>query len=341
MKKILIIYTGGTIGMVKDENTGNLKPFDFKHILKHVPELEKFNIELEVVPFSPPIDSSAIKPEDWVKIVEIIEENYERTDGFVILHGTDTMAYTASALSFMMKGLKKSVILTGSQLPIGMIRTDGKENIITAIELASSEKNGVPRIPEIGIYFDNRLYRGNRTHKFSAEHFNAFISSNYPQLASVGVDIKFHEDFIKKEEKGAFQISKKLDSNIASIKLFPGIQYKNIEPIIMNPDIKGIILETFGTGNSIKEKWLFELIESAVKEGKLILNVTQCNSGPSRQGMYEISDQLEKCGVINGYDITFEAALTKMMYLFGQYESREEIKEKLRISLKGEMTVIA
>ncbi len=336
---ILIIYTGGTIGMMMDSESGALQPFDFGHLYDQIPEIKKFKCKIDNISFDPIIDSSDMEPGIWVRIANIIEENYDSYDGFVILHGSDTMAYTASALSFMLENLSKPVILTGSQLPIGMIRTDGKENIITAIEIAAATKDGRAIVPEVCIYFEYQLYRGNRTHKYNAEHFEAFRSVNYPVLAEAGVEIKYNHRAIHKDKNHEFRIFTNMDANVASLKLFPGIQKQYIKSVLNIKGLKGLVLETFGSGNALTGQWFLEEIREAIKNGLIIFNVSQCRGGSVKMGQYETSLGLRKAGVLSGYDITYEAAITKMMYLFGNNYSHARIKKYLQTPLRGEMTV--
>jgi L-asparaginase len=336
---ILIIYTGGTIGMVHDPVTGSLVPIDFHHISDHVPELRKFGYDLKSVSFNPVKDSSNIDPGVWVKMSEIIEENYNKFDGFVVLHGTDTMAYTASALSFMLENLRKPVILTGSQLPIGLLRTDGKENLITAIEIAAAKENGGPTVPEVCIYFDNKLTRGNRTTKMSAEHFDAFYSPNYPPLAEVGLHLKYFNNLISYPEKDQkLIIHKTFDTNVAILKLFPGINRKLVQAIIKTEGLRGLIIETFGSGNAPTYQWFLDDLKHYIDNGGIILNVTQCHGGSVEMGLYETSRQMLAAGVVSGKDITSEASVTKLMHLLGRYLSREKVVQSLNSSLAGEIT---
>ena len=337
---ILLIYTGGTIGMMQDPHTGRLKPFNFSALTAQIPELKKFKIKLKSVSFANPIDSSNMHPGIWTELVGIIEKNYSSYDGFVILHGSDTMAFTASALSFMLENLGKPVILTGSQLPIGIIRTDGKENLITAIEIAAAKnKNGKPLVPEVAVYFEYRLHRGNRTFKYNSQHFDAFRSPNFPVLAEAGVDISYNINAIRKHPSSKLKVHRNLNNEIAVIKMFPGISRKNIEFVLNSPETRAVILETFGAGNCLTDQWFTKLIEKTVDRGVIILNITQCNEGRVVQGMYETSAHLERAGVIGGADMTFEAAVTKLMFLLGQKYSLGKIKSLLQKDLRGELTV--
>ena len=338
--KVLLIYTGGTIGMMQDVRSGELKPFDFKSLKEQVPELNKFDIDLSSISFKQPIDSSNMHPNVWIELVHLIEKNYTKVDGFVILHGSDTMSFTASALSFMLENLAKPVILTGSQLPIGIIRTDGKENLITAIEIAGAKnKNNAPIVKEVCIYFEYKLYRGNRTFKYNSQHFDAFKSPNYPALAEAGVEINYNTSAFLKHNKKQLKVYKKLDNDITVLKLFPGISKKITSAIINTPGIKAIVLETFGAGNATTQEWFINELKNAIAKNIIILNITQCAEGKVIQGMYETSSQLKKIGVISGADLTFESAITKLMFLLGQNLSSSNIKKQLQQNLRGEITL--
>lgn len=336
---ILLIYTGGTIGMTKDYETGALKAFDFNKLLKYIPELKHLNCTIESESFESPIDSSNMNPQYWVDITEIIERRYEDFDGFVVLHGSDTMSYTASAVSFMFENLSKPVIFTGSQLPIGDLRTDAKENMITSIEIASAQKNGIPIIKEVCLYFEYKLYRANRTTKINAEHFEAFSSPNYPPLAESGVHLKFYENLLIKTRKSkTIKIRKKLESNIALLKIFPGITENVVRSVLEIKGLKGLVLETYGSGNAPTDDWFINLLTQASKKGIKIVDVTQCTGGSVILGQYETSVQLQKIGLISGKDITTEAALVKLMYLLGEKIHDTKFKSVFETSLRGEMS---
>ena len=336
---ILIIYTGGTIGMVNDPVTGSLVPIDFRHISDQVPELRRFGFTLESVTFDPVIDSSDVSPDTWVRIAETIAAGYDQFDGFVVLHGTDTMAYSASALSFMLSGLEKPVIFTGAQLPIGVLRTDGKENLITAIEIAAARENGLPVVPEVCIYFENRLLRGNRTIKYSAEHFNAFASPNLPPLAEAGLQIRYNRNIIRYPTvRRPLDITGKFDTRVAILSLFPGIMRETVHSILNTAGLRGLILETYGTGNAPTLDWFLDELRAFMKNGGIVLNVTQCLAGSVEMGLYETSAGLRDAGVISGRDITTEAALTKMMILVGSGLPVEKISALLAKPLCGEMS---
>jgi len=335
---ILVIYTGGTIGMTKDQTTGALVPFNFSNIYEQMPTLRSFDFKIDFYSFDPLIDSSNMKPSFWVKLAQLIEKNYESYDGFVVLHGSDTMAYTASALSFMLENLNKPVILTGSQLPMGVIRTDGRENFLTSIEIAAAKDEGVAIVPEVAIYFENQLMRGNRTTKFNAERFNAFVSGNYPLLADVGVHIRYSRNNILKPNFKKLKVHTALDFNVTILKLFPGISENVVRSTLQIHGLKALILETFGSGNAPTDSWFINCLEEAIQDGLIIFNVTQCKSGSVELGKYETSLDLERIGVVGGYDITTESALSKLMYLIGEGYEGKRLIELLQTSLRGEMT---
>lgn len=337
--KVLIIYTGGTIGMVENPETGALQAFDFDHLNEQIPELSRIDVDLEAVSFSKPIDSSDMCPKFWKDIAEIIFDNYSKYCGFVVLHGSDTMAYTASALSFMLQGLKKPVILTGSQLPIGTIRTDGKENIITAIEIASTtDKDGNSFIQEVAVYFQSLLFRGNRTTKVSAHAFDAFQSPNFPCLAEAGVTIKYNKNAIFTPSYENLHLNCKMEDRIALIKLFPGFSMEIYADLFNVKKVKAIILETFGSGNGPNDKAFFKCIERYINEGGIVINVTQCFTGTVDQGKYANSTMFNFLGVISARDMTTEAAITKIMFLLGNSKSVEAVKEDFSRSLCGEVS---
>lgn len=325
--------------MKTDYERNALIPVDFEHIFNEVPELKRINCKLSIQSFKDPIDSSDMNPEIWIDLATRIEESYDKFDGFVILHGSDTMAYTASALSFMLENLDKPVILTGSQLPIGTLRTDGKENLITAIEIASSYNNERPIVPEVAIYFEYRLYRGNRARKVDAEHFNAFETLNYPFLAEAGVSISFNEEVISKGNAGKkLVVHKKFSKDVVILKLFPGLNSQIVNAIVNIPDLKGILIESFGSGNAPSDEGVLNSLAEAIKRGIVVLNITQCHGGSVFQKKYKNGQYLEEIGVIGGEDLTTEAAITKLMFLLGMIEDRVEIKRKLKESLRGEMS---
>jgi len=334
----MIIYTGGTIGMMSDPKTKVLRPINFEQIMENVPELDKLNCKIKVHSFEEIIDSSNMNPAIWSDLASLIRDNYDSVDGFVILHGSDTMAFTSSALSFMLENLSKPVIFTGSQLPISAIRTDAKENLMTAIEIAKAKKHERARVPEVCIYFDYKLFRGNRAFKYNSSKFEAFRSPNYPILAESGVHLKFSINDIRQPVEGPLRVHRNLVSDIAVLKLYPGISPKVVETIL-GGDVRGVVMETFGAGNTTTDKWFTDLLKNAINSGKVVVDISQCKVGTVELGRYETSKELKDMGVANGYDMTFEAAVTKMMFLLGQYEDPMIIKEMMETDLRGELTV--
>ncbi|MBO5269038.1 MAG: asparaginase [Muribaculaceae bacterium] len=338
--RILIIYTGGTIGMIEDPATKALRPFDFSHLMENVPKVKMLDYQIDNIQFAPPIDSSDMSPEHWQQIASSISDNYDSYDGFVVLHGTDTMAYTASALSFMLQGLSKPVIITGSQLPIGEVRTDGEENLITALQIAAARAaDGRPMVQEVAILFENYLWRGDRSTKRSSDHFNAFKSNNYPYLAKIGLGITYDQDALDRRENKRLKVFTRLDTSVMCIDLFPGLTEATLRHQLAAPDIKGVVLRTYGAGNGPTAPWFLSAVKDACDRGLVLLNVTQCVNGSVHSSRYQAGDLLSATGVISGHDITFEAAITKMMHLFGQGMSRAEVIEALKNPLAGEMTV--
>ena len=336
---LLILYTGGTIGMMQDPQTGSLVPFDFDNLYDHLPVLRNLDYQLDFYAFDNLIDSSNMTPDFWVRLAKKIESSYEKYDGFVVLHGSDTMAYTASALSFMLENLNKPVVFTGSQLPMGMVRSDGRENIIAAIEIAAAKDDDTAMVPEVTIFFENQLLRGNRTTKHNAEHFNAFVSGNYPSLADVGVRIKYNKEYIMKPNFKKLKLHTKLNNNVAILKLFPGITKEFVQHTLNTPNLKALIIETYGSGNAPTASWFIDGLKEAIDKGLIIYNVTQCKSGSVEMGRYETSLDLNRIGVLSGHDITTESAIAKLMYLLGEEYPTEKIKELLQMPIRGEITL--
>ena len=339
--KVLLIYTGGTIGMNRNPHTGALEPFDFEHLLQRVPELGQFDIEIATYQFSPPIDSSDMSPKLWTDLSHVIADHYQDYDGFVVLHGTDTMAYTASALSYMLENLTKPVIFTGSQLPIGQLRTDGKENLITSIEIAAAkDREGHAAVPEVGIYFNGHLLRGNRTTKQSAEEFNAFESFNYPHLADAGVNIVYHRHRMLQPQWDAPMVPHfRLDNNVIIFSLFPGVREDLIRHIIHTPNLKSIVMRTFGSGNAPQSPWLISALKEGTRHGKVIVNISQCMQGRVEMGRYDTGYQLQEAGVVSGYDSTVESAVTKLMFLQSHYDDPDKVRQLMNQSIRGEISV--
>ncbi len=338
---VLLIYTGGTIGMVQDAEDNTLKPFDFEHILDSVPEIRNFTYKIDTHSFDPLIDSSDVEPELWQRLARLIASKYDSYDGFVVLHGTDTMAYTASALSFMLEDLTKPVILTGSQLPIGVARTDGRENIISSVEIAAAkDEYGHAMVPEVCIYFNNNLMRGNRASKTSADDFAAFRSLNYPMLATTGVDIKYNREFILKPRdwNAPLKLHTKLDTRVSILKIHPGITPGVVRDILNGSDTRAVILETYGSGNAPSKDWLIEAVREASETGKILVNVTQCPKGAVNMDIYANGRALKEAGVLGGYDCTTESALAKLFCILGQNKSSQQVKSEVVENLRGEIS---
>ena len=334
--KVLLVYTGGTIGMVQDAD-GSLQPFAMERIYDALPLLHRTDYLIDSCQLDRIIDSSNMTPEFWVDIADIIERNYDLYDGFVVLHGTDTMAYTASALSFMFKNLSKPIVLTGSQLPLGMLRSDGRENIICALEIASARQ---ALIPEVTIFFQSHLYRGNRSTKVSAENFDAFSSFNYPSLAKAGIKITFKEHLFLPVPDAPLKVRKRFDPRIAVLKLFPGITPSVVNTIVNTPDLQGLIIETFGSGNAPTEPWFIDALQHALDRGIIVFNVTQCKAGAVQMRQYQASCDMDRICVIGGHDITVEAAVTKLMYLLGNFsDDKDKVRDRLAKSIRGEISL--
>lgn len=335
MKNILVIYTGGTIGMVKDKVTGALHPFDMKKIYEALPVLKQLDCNIDTWQFDPIIDSSDMNAGVWIRLADLIGQQYDKYDGFVVLHGTDTMSYTASALSFLLEDLSKPVIITGSQLPLGMIRTDGRENIISAIEIAANEQVA---IGEVCIFFENKLFRGNRTTKFNAEHFEAFYSGNYPSLAKVGINIIYKQHLLRPLSNKTLKVYNKMCDNVIIVKVHPALRQEYLEAFLAVEGLKGVVLETYGSGNAPTSPWFINAIKKAIDKGVIVLNVTQCKAGSVVMGHYEASMELLNIGVVSGGDITTEAALAKLMFVLANYNSKEERIRMLNSDMRGEIT---
>ena len=341
MKSVLIIYTGGTIGMKEDPADGTLKPFDFSQIKEAVPELNKFDVRIDSYTFDPLIDSSDVEPSLWVDLAQLIHDKYEEYDGFVILHGTDTMAYSASTLSFMLEGLTKPVVFTGSQLPIGVPRTDGKENLISAVEIAAAkDSEGHAFVPEVAICFDSLLLRGNRSTKYSAEAFNAFASPNCPPLAEAGINIRYNTDLIRKPVywDAQLRVQTHLDTRVSILKIHPGITPMVARHFLCAPEIRACIIETYGSGNALSKDWFLQILKEADASGKILLNVTQCKSGTVNMNLYATGASLKHAGVLSGADITTEAALGKLFCLMGRSDNNQWVKTMLEKNLCGEIS---
>lgn len=326
--------------MIENPDTRSLEPFDFDHLIDNVPKIKMLDFEIDNLQFRKPIDSSAMNPGHWGDIARMIEENYDKYDGFVLLHGTDTMAYTASALSFMLENLDKPVIITGSQLPIGEVRTDGEENLITALQVASaSDSDGLPMVREVAILFENYLWRGNRATKHSSDHFDAFKSNNYPALAKIGLGINFnHEALFRPSKDSALKVNYPMDTSVMYLDLFPGIKEDTVRHALATPGVKGIVLRTFGAGNGPTDKWFIEALKEAINKGIVIVNVTQCSNGYVYPWRYLTGKEMTQTGVIPGHDLTAECAITKLMYLFGTGMPQNEIQRYMEQPLCGEMT---
>ena len=341
--RILLIYTGGTIGMIENAVNHALEPFDFDHLIDNVPKIKMLGYEIEHVQFATPIDSSSMNPKHWGEIAEVIERHYDSVDGFVVLHGTDTMAYTASALSFMLENLRKPVIITGSQLPRGEVRTDGEENLITALQIAAAtDAGGRPMVREVAILFEHHLWRGNRCIKRSADNFDAFKSNNYPELASIGLGIHFNRASLWRNDSRnmPLKVQYEMDDNLVMLDLFPGISRKVVEHVLNAPGLKGVVMKSFGAGNAPADEWFLDAVRQTVERGIVVVNITQCPNGCVHPQLYAAGLNLAKVGVVSGRDMTSEAAITKLMYLFGRGLSPDKVKEYLNMPLRGEMSAV-
>lgn len=339
--KLLIIYTGGTIGMIEEPENHTLQPFDFDHLIDNVPKIKMLDYDIRNVQFTHPIDSACMSPSHWDDMARVIESNYDSFDGFVVLHGTDTMSYTASALSFMLENLDKPVIITGSQLPIGEVRTDGEENLITALQIAAArDSKGEPMVREVAILFENYLWRGNRSTKRSADNFNAFRSPNYPELANIGLDIYFNRDSLKYEKPAAaLDVHYGLSTDVCVLFLYPGISEAAVRGVFSTPGLKGVVLKTYGAGNALTDDWFTNILKEARDKGVVVLNTTQCPHGSVMPNLYATGKKISECGCLSGYDITTEAAVVKMMYILSLGFDIEKTRELLVLPIRGEMTV--
>lgn len=336
---IMVIYTGGTLGMVYDDHNHHLVPFDFESILSRIPELNMFGFNLTVVSFNELIDSANVSPWHWIELAGLIEANYNRYNGFVIIHGTDTMAFSASALSYLLENLNKPVIFTGAQLPIGAIRTDARENLVTALEIAAARKDGRPLVPEVCIYFNNQLLRGNRAKKVESAQFGAFESANYPSLASCGTRIDFNPLVIKPYQPfNDLKVHKTMEDSVSVVKLFPGMSARHLQNSLSIPGVRGIILETYGSGNAPTNAWFLDMLKEYIEAGHVVFNVSQCNGGTVMQGRYETSKTLANIGVVSGNDITLEAAITKMMFIMAENQDKAVVERQLSRPIRGEMS---
>lgn len=338
--RLLVIYTGGTIGMIENSYTGALEPFDFEYLIDNVPKIKRLDYDIDSFQFEKPIDSSAMNPSHWQEIAYSISTLYDRYDGFVVLHGTDTMAYTSSALSFMLENLSKPVVITGSQLPIGEVRTDGEENLITALQVAAARnEKGEPMLQEVAILFENYLWRGNRATKYSADNFNAFKSSNFPRLAKIGMGISFRTEALWRPRENGLTVHYGIDTNVMYLSLFPGITVNMIRHVLSTPGLKGVVMKTYGAGNAPTDKEFITAVREAVDRGVVIVNISQCNNGAVDPMKYETGTAIHQSGVISGHDLTSEAAITKLMFLFGQGYGAQMVKKLMETPLVGEMNL--
>lgn len=337
--KILMLYTGGTIGMVQDPQSGSLKAFNFQQLLDQIPELKSYDCEISTDSLDKPIDSSNMKPDQWIRLAKRISAEYDTYDAFVILHGSDTMAYSSSALSFLLEHLSKPVVLTGSQLPIGITRSDARENLLTSLEIALAQnEDGSAKVPEVSVYFEYDLFRGNRIHKISTEDFEAFQSLNYPKLAEAGVHIKFNQNYILPAASSPLLLHDSMNENVGVLTTFPGMNENYVKSVLATPQLEGLILRSFGTGNAPTDSWFLKALEKAIEKGVHVANITQCNGGGVIQGKYEASKALKEMGVIGGGDMTFEAGITKLMFLLSKNLGQTEFRKAYETNLRGELS---